>query len=410
MQQKLQEYAELLINVGLNIQKGQELYITVTSENAPFARLCAKAAYDIGCRQVITDLSDEPLVRLEYLYAEDSVFDQIPQWQVDKMNGMAERGAGRLAIADGDPELLKGINPDRIRRRASARGKQLDQYFQAQLSNAFPWCVAAVPTPAWAKLVFPDMTEADAMAALWDAIFTAVRVSGDGTAVQRWREHTERTAARCRQLNSYQFQSLRYTNSLGTDLHIGLPEDHLWLGGSEESKSGHAFVANIPTEEIFTAPRRDAVSGRVVSSMPFSMQGTVVHPFALTLENGKIVSVEAETEAERLLLENHMDQDEGGRFLGEVALVPYDSPIRNLGILFYNTLFDENAACHLAFGAGYPCIEGGQDMDKDALLARGINQSNVHVDFMIGTKDLSITGVTADGREVPVFTDGNFAF
>ncbi|MDD6159642.1 MAG: aminopeptidase, partial [Oscillospiraceae bacterium] len=244
----------------------------------------------------------------------------------------------------------------------------------------------------------------------WDAIFSVCRINGDGKGVERWKEHVENTARRSKLLNDYNFKTLHYTNSLGTDLTVTLPENHVWAGGAEVSgDEGIPFVANIPTEEIFTAPRWDGVNGRVYAAMPLALDGNLVKDFYLDFEGGRIVNIHAEEGEE--ILRNSIGMDEGSAYLGEVALVPYDSPIRNTGILFFNTLFDENASCHLAFGAAYPtCIKGGEKMNEEEQKAAGLNQSNNHVDFMVGTADLSIVGTTHDGKEIPVFVNGNFAF
>lgn len=407
---KQKEYAKLLVEVGLNVQKGQTVLLRAPAQEAAFACLCAEAAYDAGCREVVVDFSDDALTRLRYLKADDAVFDECPRWYVDKMTTLAEAGVGSLSIRGSDPDMLRDVDLNRIRRVSQATGKGLEAYRRMQMASIIPWCGAAVPTVPWAKKVFPDMEEREAVGALWEAIFSAVRITGDGCAVTRWRAHTKRLLARCEQLNEMRLTSLHYTNSLGTDLVVGLPEGHVWMGGAEKCQAGHQFVANMPTEEIFTAPNREGVNGRVVSAMPFSMHGNVIGKFAFELVNGKIVGIEAETPEEKRLLQEAVSIDEGASYLGEVALVPYDSPIRTLGILFYNTLFDENAACHFAFGKAYPCIEGGMQMDEETLKARGVNDSVTHEDFMIGTPDLSIIGTKKDGARVPVFVDGAFAF
>ena len=245
------------------------------------------------------------------------------------------------------------------------------------------------------------------MAMLWERIFDAVRITDGGDAVAAWRAHIEQLAYYRTRLNDLHFRALHYQNALGTDLTVELPEGHFWAAGQEKTQGGVPFVANMPTEEVFTAPKRDGVNGRVVASMPLVLDGNIVRGFALTFEAGRIVRVEAEEG--QALLEQATQLDEGAAYLGEAALVPFDSPISNTGTLFYNTLFDENASCHLAFGSAYPCIEGGDAMSEEERRSHGLNTSMTHVDFMIGTRDLSITGLTADGREVPVFVQGNFA-
>ena len=409
MQKKFEEYAKLLVEVGVNIQKGQNLVLSCPVDCAWFARLCARAAYDAGCREVIMNWGDEKLTREKFLHAADDVFDSVPEWRVHFSTDYAREGAAFLHIGGSDPEALKGVEQDRLVRSARASGRQLGEYRQLQMSNAFPWSIGAIPVPSWAKKVFPDCPEEEAMDKLWDAIFTSVRVTGDGRAVQRWREHLDTLHARVDKLNELRLESLHYTNSLGTDLTIRLPEDHLWAGGDGISKAGVRFIANMPTEEIFTAPLKNGVDGVVYASMPLSLSGELVDKFHFVVKEGKITEVHAQTGQEKLKAETTLD--EGASYFGEVALVPYDSPIRNQELLFYNTLFDENAACHLAFGEAYAeCVRGGEEMTKEELKDRGLNDSITHVDFMVGTADLCITGKTRNGKEVAIFTDGNFAF
>ena len=408
MQAKFEEYAKLLVEVGVNIQKGQNLVISCPVDCAWFARLCAKAAYAAGCREVIMNWGDELLGREKYLHAADDVFDSVPEWRVRFSTDYARGGAAFLHIAGSDPEILNGVDQDRLVRSARSSGEAMKEYRQLQMSNAVPWSIGAIPVPSWAKKVFPGVSEEEAVNKLWDAIFTSVRVSGDGTAVQRWKEHLDTLQIRIDKLNDLRLESLHYTNSLGTDLTIRLPEDHIWGGGDGTSKAGIHFIANMPTEEIFTAPLKNGIDGVVYSAMPLVLSGDLVDKFHFVIKEGKIVEVHAEVGEAKLKAETTLD--EGASYFGEVALVPYDSPIRNQELLFYNTLFDENAACHLAFGEAYSeCIKGGADMSKEELKAHGLNDSITHVDFMVGTADLSITGKTHDGREVPIFVNGNFA-
>ena len=405
--EKLQEYARLLIEVGLHVQKGQTLVISSPVECAFFARLCAAAAYDVGCREVVMNWHDDFLAREKFLRAEDAVFDEVPQWRQHFFNDYAREGAAYLAIDAEDPEHLKGVDPDRRVRSLRVSGKALKDFYRLQMSSGFPWCIASIPIPSWAKRVFPDATEEQAMDLLWEAIFKAVRITGDGRSVAHWQEHIARLSERKEKLNALHLKSLHYTNSIGTDLTVELPADHIWEAGDDCTAAGQPFVANMPTEELFTSPLRTGANGTVVASMPLVHDGNIIDDFRMTVESGKIVSVSARQGQE--VLEAAISVDEGASYFGEVALVPYDSPISNQKLLFYNTLFDENAACHIAFGEAYPCIEGGRDMDKEQLKAHGLNDSVTHVDFMVGTKDLSIVGTTQDGREVPIFVNGNFA-
>lgn len=407
MKEKLQEYARLLVEVGLNVQRGQTLVISSPVECAFFARLCASAAYAVGCREVVMNWHDDYMTREKFLRAQSEVFDQVPLWRKHFFNDYANSNAAYLAISAEDPENLKGVEQDRLVRSQQAGGRELKDFYRLQMCGGFPWCIASIPIPSWAKRVFPDCPEEQAMEKLWEAIFAAVRICGDGRAVERWQEHIARLTARRAKLNALRLKTLHYTNALGTDLTIELPATHVWESGDDVTRSGQSFIANIPTEEIFTAPLRTGIHGVVYSAMPLVNDGNIIDRFHLVVRDGKIVEAHAEVGED--CLKAAISVDEGASYFGEVALVPYDSPIQNQKILFYNTLFDENAACHLAFGEAYPCIEGGHDMQKEQLKEMGLNDSITHVDFMVGTPDLSIVGTTQDGREIPIFTDGNFA-
>ena len=394
MEAKFKEYAKLLVEVGVNIQKGQTLVIGSPVDCARFARLCARAAYAAGCREVVMRWSDDELTREKYLHAEDSVFDSLPAWQAEFDNGYARQGAAFLHISARDPENLVGVDPDRIARSQRSSGEALREYRELTMSNTVPWCIGSIPIPSWARKVFPGCPDGEAVEKLWEAIFQTVRVDGSGAAVDRWREHLAGLKGHMDRLNGLNLESLHYTNSLGTDLTIRLLEGHIWAAGSSATKSGLPFIANMPTEEVFTAPLRNGVDGDKIR---------------FQVKEGKIVEASAQTGEDAL--KAAITLDEGASYFGEVALVPYDSPISRQKLLYYNTLFDENASCHLAFGEAYPeCLQGGAEMSKEERKARGLNDSITHVDFMVGTADLSITGKTRDGREVPVFVDGNFAW
>ena len=407
MEEKLQEYARLLVRVGLNVQRGQTLVISSPVECAYFARLCAAEAYAAGCKEVVMNWHDDALGRMKYLYADDAVFDDVPLWRRHFFNDYAQEGAAYLAISASDPENLKGVDGSRIIRAQQASGKALKEFDRLQMCSGFPWCIASIPIPNWAKTVFPEDGEERAMERLWDAIFRAVRISGDGKAVEKWQAHLKTLHARMEKLNALKFKSLHYTNALGTDLTVELPEGHIWEAGNDVTLSGQEYIANIPTEELFTSPLKTGVNGVVYASLPLVHDGNIIDGFHFVVKDGKIVEARARQGEETL--QAAIAVDEGASYFGEVALVPYDSPISNQKILFYNTLFDENAACHIAFGEAYPGLKDGQAMSKDELKARGLNDSITHVDFMVGTPDLNILGITHDGKEIPVFVDGNFA-
>lgn len=407
MDEKLQEYAKLLIRVGLNVQKGQTLVISSPVECAFFARMCAEQAYAAGCREVVMNWHDDQLGRMKYLHAEESVFETVPLWRRHFFNDYAQEGAAYLAISAADPENLKGVDSQRIVKAQQASGKALKEFDRLQMCGGFPWCIASIPIPSWAKTVFPGVSEDKAMEKLWNAIFAAVRINGDGKCVEKWKAHLATLEARLKRMNALNFKSLHYTNALGTDLTVELPEGHIWEAGNDVTLSGQEYIANIPTEELFTSPLKTGVNGVVYSALPLVHDGNIIDKFHFVVREGKIVEAHAQQGEETL--KAAISVDEGAAYFGEVALVPYDSPISNQKILFYNTLFDENAACHIAFGQAYPCIQGGQQMTKDELKAHGLNDSITHVDFMVGTPDLSIVGTTHDGQEIPVFVNGNFA-
>ena len=406
MEHKLREYARLLVRIGLNPYPGQRMVISSPVECAPFARLCAEEAYEAGCCEVVMNWTDDAMTRMKYLRASEEVFGAVPLWRRHFFNDQALEGTAYLAISASDPENLKGVASDRIIRAQRASGKALKDFDRLQMCGGFPWCIASIPIPSWAKRVFPGISEDEAMEKLWDAIFAAVRVSGDGKAVERWREHLAALEQRLEKLNALDLQFLRYTNALGTDLTIELPRDHIWESGGDVTLKGRSYIANIPTEEIFTSPLKTGANGVVYASMPLVHDGVVIDKFRFAVKDGRITEAHAEQGEETL--KAAISVDEGAARFGEVALVPCDSPISNQGLLFYNTLFDENAACHIAFGEAYPCLKGGQQMSKDELKARGLNDSITHVDFMVGTPDLSIVGTTRDGRQVPIFENGNF--
>ena len=407
MENKLREYARLLVRVGLNPYPGQRMVISSPVECASFARLCTREAYDAGCCEVVLNWHDDAMTRMKYLQASEEVFDAVPLWRRHFFNDQALEGAAYLAISASDPENLKGVSSDRIIRAQRASGKALKDFDRLQMCGGFPWCIASIPIPSWAIRVFPDRTDEEAVSALWDAIFQAVRITGDGKAVDRWQEHLATLERRLEKLNALKLKSLHYTNALGTDLTVELPQDHIWESGGDHTLSGRPYIANIPTEEIFTSPLKTGANGVVMASMPLVHDGNVIENIRFVVKEGKIVEASARLGEETL--KAAISVDEGAAYFGEVALVPYDSPISNQNLLFYNTLFDENAACHIAFGEAYPCLKGGQKMTKDELKAHGLNDSITHVDFMIGTPDLSILGTTQDGREIPIFIGGNFA-
>lgn len=404
----LKKYAKLIVEVGINPNKGQKLIINCPVECAEFGRLCVEAGYNAGCGEVVMVWGDDTCTRLKYLHAEESVFESYPRWQKTFFDDYAAVGAAKLSIYATDPENLKGVSPERIAKLQRVAGTALADYSEKQMKNDFPWCVASVPIESWAVNVFKGDSPSVANDKLWNAILKTARVDAENDPVELWKNHISCLNERKEKLNGYNFKYLKYKNTLGTDLVVELPEGHFWEAGCEKAGTGQTFVPNIPTEEIFTAPKKDGVNGVVCASMPLVLGGSIIENIRLTVENGKIVNATADTNLEVLL--NALAVDEGASYLGEVALVPHKSPISDMGILFYNTLFDENAACHFAFGDSYPMVKGASEMSQSERLSHGLNKSIIHEDFMVGTDDLSIIGITHDGDEVVVFRNGNFSF
>lgn len=402
----LEKYARLIIMTGVNIQEGQTLVISSPIECAPFARILTETAYRHGARDVVMNWTDELFSKIRFLQAPEEVFDEFPEWRKDFYLSYVRSGAAFISISASDPELLKDVNPERIVRSQKVSNTALAEYREKIMSHDNSWCVVSIPTKPWAKKVFPEHSVDEALNLLWDAILRAVRVNSKDP-IKEWEQHKSQLRDRRDYLNASKFKALHYRNASGTDLTVELPDGHIWMGGSKHNAEGIDFVANMPTEEVFTLPKKTGVNGIVVSSKPLVYNGNLIDNFKLTFRNGKVIESQAETGGE--ILKKLLETDDGASYLGEVALVPYDSPISNSGILFYNTLFDENASCHFAFGKAYPtCIESGATLTKEELELRGVNDSLIHVDFMIGTQDLEIAGITSNGKHVPVFSHGDF--
>lgn len=405
----LWQYARLVVEVGINVQKGQPVMINCPVDCAEFARMLTTAAYDAGASDVHINWRDDYCAREHWLHADDSAFEAVRPWDVMMRTELAKEGCGFISIAASDPENLKGVDPARLKKWGNATGRDLKEYSRMMMANVVPWCVVSVPIPGWAKKVFPGVPEEEAVEKLWEAIFKTVRITENGDAVEEWRRHCADVEGKAKAMTEYDFAELRYKNSLGTDLTVKMPENNVWLAGGEYAKSGVKFVANMPTEEVFSAPLRTGVDGVLYASKPLVLNGNVIEGIRFTFKDGRITELHADKGEETL--RTQVELDEGSHYLGEIALVPYDSPISNSGILFFNTLFDENASCHFAFGEAYPsCVKGGDDLSMEELKAAGLNaESDTHVDFMVGTADLEIIGTTRDGRTIKVFENGNFA-
>lgn len=408
MEKQIEKYVELVITKGINIQKGQILVISSPVETYDFTRKLVEKAYQLGASEVVTHWSDEVCGKYRYTYGADEIFDIFPEWQKESMEYYRKKGAAFLSVYAADPDILKEVDKTRVARFQKAKSLALKEYYENVMGNSNQWCVMSVPTKAWARRVFPELKEEFAILEMWKLILKIVRADKENPILE-WEKHLSMLKARMDYLNSKRFTKLIYKNSLGTNLEIELPEGHKWISGGEKSKSGVEFVANIPTEEIFTMPHRDRVNGVVVSSKPFIYGGSTINHFTLTFKDGKVVEYSAKVGEE--ILGKLLDTDENSRYLGEVALVEYDSPISKSEKVFYNTLYDENASCHLALGGAYPvCLEDSENQSEEELKARGMNNSLIHEDFMIGTEDMEIIGVDLEGNETLIMKDGNFAF
>lgn len=408
MEKQIENYVELTIRKGVNIQKGQILVINSPVETYDFTRKLVEKAYEFGASEVVVHWSDEVCGKYRYLYGAEEIFDIFPNWQKESLDYYVKKGASFLSVYASDPDILKEVDKSRVARYQKVRSLAMKEYYDELMGNSNQWCVVSVPTKAWAMRVFPELREEFAIAEMWKLILKIVRADKENPILE-WEKHLAMLKGRMDYLNNKNFKKLIYKNSLGTNLEIELPEGHKWISGGEKSKSGVEFVANIPTEEIFTMPHRDRVNGTVVSSKPLIYGGSVINHFSLTFKDGKVVEYSAQTGEE--ILGKFLDMDEGARYLGEVALVEYDSPISKSEKVFYNTLFDENASCHLALGGAYPtCISGSENQSEEELKNRGMNNSLTHEDFMIGTADMEIIGVDSEGNETLIMKDGNFAF
>lgn len=405
--QHIQEkYAELALKTGVNLQKNQSLMINSSIEGADFTKIVVRKAYELGAKDVHINWTDDELTLLKYENAPDEVLANFPDWRVDLHNFYAEDGAALLSIRSTNPDLLKDVDPARVALANKASAEKMTQFQDYVMNDKITWSIISIPTGDWAQKVFPDKTRDEAIEALWDTIVKIVRVDKDDP-IAAWEEHNKTLRIAVNILNDKRYQKLIF-KAPGTNLEIGLPGGHIWHGGSAVSQEGITFNPNMPTEEVFCMPHKYEVDGVVSSTMPLNYGGSLIDNFSLTFEKGKVVDFKAETGEDAL--RHLLDTDEGARRLGEVALVPDESPISKSGLIFYNTLFDENASCHIALGKAYPTnIKDGSSMSKEELDQHGVNDSLTHVDFMIGSKELDIDGVKEDGSTEAVFRKGTWA-
>ena len=404
----LEKYAALAVEVGVNIQPGQTLVLMAPLFAADLARKVVRRAYEKGAKYVHVEWNDDEVTRTRYELAPGDSFKEYPTpFRARGWEEMAEGNAAFLSIVGADPDLLRGIDSQRIQDANKANSEALKNYRKYAMSDKISWSIVAVPSKAWADKVFADLGEDERIPALWNAIFKATRIDMEDP-VQAWRDHSDNLNKKADFLNERKYKALHYT-AAGTDLTIELPAAHYWVSAESHNAKGTSFMANMPTEEVFTAPLKTGVNGTVSSTKPLSYAGNLIDKFSVTFKEGRIVDFSAERGYEAL--KKLVETDEGSHYLGEVALVPHKSPISDTNLIFFNTLFDENASNHLAIGKGYAfCLVGGKEMNDEELVANGLNDSLTHVDFMIGSADMDIDGILADGTREPLFRGGNWAF
>lgn len=403
---RLLKYAELIVRRGLNVQKGQEINIQCGLDQPEFVAMVVEECYKCGAERVKVDWTYMPVTKLNYDYRTLETLSEVTEVEIAEWKRKVDRLSCRLWLDSDDPDGLNGTDSGKIAKANMARFPVIKPFRDA-MENKYQWCIAAVPGLEWAKKIYPELPDEDAIEELWNNILDCSRVDDDPVAA--WEKHNLELAKRCKFLNDYRFERLEYKSANGTDFTVGLNPRGRFSGGGETTLGSKIyFNPNIPSEEVFTSPMRGIAEGKVVATKPLSYQGKLIEDFWIRFENGKVAEVHAERNQD--VLEKMVAMDEGAGYLGECALIAYDSPINNTGVLFYNTLFDENASCHLALGRGFnECLEGFENMTVEECEKAGINSSMIHVDFMIGSEDMSIVGVTKDGKRVQIFKDGNWA-
>ncbi|MBO8156353.1 MAG: aminopeptidase [Bacillaceae bacterium] len=404
LQNMRRKYAEAIIQVGVNVQNGQPVCILSDIENASFARELAEAAYHSGASRVHISWQDERLHKLTIDHAPPETLSSVPDWLITDQKALLKEGAAFIKVLSINPDLLDDSDPERIGTYFQSLSK-LDQVMSPIQNKIVPFTIAGAPSKGWAKKLFPDLSDDQAIEKLWAHIFDASRID-DHSVIDNWQKHIAALEEKAAKLNHKKYKAL-HLKAPGTDLVVELADEHQWVHAGETTKSGQDFVANIPTEEVFTIPKKTGVQGTVTNTKPLNLNGGIVDQFTLTFENGKITDVSAKKGEE--VLKSVLETDEGARYLGEIALVPDDSPISNKDLLFFNTLYDENASCHLAIGRGIPfCLKNGENMTEEELLKAGTNVSMIHIDFMVGSAEMDIDGIKEDGTKEPTFRKGNW--
>ena len=402
-----EKYAELIVKVGVNLKVGKELVIVAPVSASDFVRILAKKAYEAGAKRVVDAFSDDGLLKLFLENADNETLEEFISWKIDGIVSHLEKGASIVNLMMPNPKLLESISPEKLRIHQMTNSKGHMKFYEMTMTGKSKWVIAALPSIEWAKQIFPELEEAEAKEKLWEHLILINRLD-DENPVEAWTRHLEDLDSKLKWLNGIKLRKLVY-QAPGTDLTIELPESHVWLGGSHKSLDGEEFLPNIPTEEVFTLPHKYRVNGTVKSTMPLNQSGNLIEDFSITFKDGKVVGYSAKKGEE--ILKNIFSIDEGANYLGEVALVPCNSPIAQSELIFFNTLYDENASCHLALGSAYGlCDEGSAELSDEEKDKAGINKSMMHVDFMVGSKELNITGFDKNGKHYEVFINGQWAF
>lgn len=402
----IEKYVELILKVGLKIKDGDKLVVRCPIEARDFAVECTKKAYELGAGEVVVDYRDQVISRLKYENESLDVLTDIPKHKVDKENYYMDKKAKYLSVTGSDPDAFKGVDAEKLFKSNLANSKALRDFSAKMMANYVSWIVVGASIPSWATKVFPDLEEGEAVRRLWFEIFNSVRLFEEDP-IKALEDHVDNLNRYSKFLNEAKFEKLIYKSQKGTDLEVGLPKGYIFAGAGDVNSEGEEFIANMPSEEVFSAPRLDGVNGKVYSTMPLNYNGNLIEDFYLVFKDGEVVDYDAKAGKE--YLKNILDTDEGAKRLGEVALVSYNTPISMRKVLFYNTLYDENASCHFALGKSYPtCLEGGEKLSIEELKERGMNDSLTHVDFMVGDETTEIIGVKENGDQVQIFKEGNF--
>lgn len=403
----LKKYADLAVRIGVNVQPNEYIIVRSPVHATDLARLITKKCYELGAKEVIVDYTDEEILHEKILHAADETMDEIPKWKMESFMDLLKKGAAIINIVSTDPSMMEDVDPERYGRYNKALVLASKEYREFVLGGNAKWTIVAYPNESWATKMFPKSSPEEAVELLWGNLFKASRADLDDP-IQAWEDHIKNLTDKLTFLNDKKFTKLHYT-APGTDLHVELPDEHIWLGGGHDTHDNKHYLPNIPTEEVFTLPKKYGVNGTLKNTKPLNYRSNLIDDFSLTFKDGKIVDFQAGVGYD--YLKNLIETDEGSHFLGEVALVPHDSPISNTDLIFYNTLYDENASCHFAIGSAYLlCVEDSNKLEEKDFEEKQINKSLTHVDFMVGSEEMDITGVTASGETVQIFKNGNWAF